>query len=1597
MATEGGGKIKPKRSHSTSKPYERRKSLLGKVTDTVKDLLAPSWLTDFVSTVSKKTPPKDKKDAFIEEEEDVFMELRKHFEGFWQLALLSQPSQLNNVRKPPRMQQQQERDKRNAVPAPRSATATAATHLDPAVPSTSLAPPQPSFSSSHLPFSKFTQQKSRIPNDDTMSERSDVSRSTSGCSSMIPHPDKQAYQREILQLNDSALDMLKTDFQTAEVFQPPRGGQAAQKDMPAQRSQPIAPKMFETFVNPPKTWTAEASSSRQGRPLAPAVREKPGFNTSLFGSPVLNQSSSILGESFGESSFYSGKTTYGGASAYRKLNSTAPYQTALPIRKQLKPKPLNNSFNAVTSSTARRILETLERMSTPLSDAKKIPASESFLTDSVLSFTPGSYRRRSLRPLTGVGATRRSLDVPKGPPTSQLKTPSIASISKNRQKLLSSTPTSSRIPEPKIKNQDSGEEDEDSSHEDEPVVIDDWPGGGGGKGGKMMREKSYRSSARRKPGEDEEEEVEPPPLKTDFTLPVMSMPAFNFKPTPGLAKKDKTVSRPVEGDKAANLKFTFSTPIQKSGPSGSTTSERAEGFKFSSPLKVTDKESLPKSSTFTAIGGSQPAFKPLLNSSVTAPVCKLGNGGIGMNMKPPVSSGQAFKPAEVLKKGSVMDVLGGGAFKPSSDLKQGSVMDVLGKDGPKSTGVASQLKSGSVMDILGKTSNDTSSSPSGFKPALQLKEGSVMDILGKGKDKTPVSSNPMTKFCKKPGEWDCDTCLVQNKSEATKCVACGTSKPGSGPKPPSIRKGSLSSGQPSLSSMFKPSAGSWDCGTCMIQNKPEDTKCVACSTPKPGAAATGTGSLSSGQPSLASMFKSSAGSWDCGTCMIQNKPEDTKCVACKTPKPGASTTGKETGSLSSGQPSLASMFKSSAGSWDCDTCMIQNKPEDTKCVACSTPKPGAAATGTPETKTSSTISASGFQISGTLFGSGTASSGGGFGGFGKSASSIGGFSMGSTDSKNAGSEGGFKIGSGFSFGSTKGSDLKSPSSDSGAKDGGSSNKGDSNNVSNVLSSQKTSSISGGFQFGTVIKNPVQELEGIVNSSFKSSTETQVSESKSSGFGFGVSASEASKTSASSEPSGTDSSNGKLAFGQKSDSTAEKKNDNIFGSVNSLSGGTGFSFGQSGATSVASSPGGFSFGATAAATTATSNTTSKGIASSGFSFGQDKTDSKPVFGTTQSAATEGSKSAAAATTNSSLFTFGQPVAGGNTDNNKPLGVGGGFPFTANTDTSTAAAAAAPKRGRDEETGAPVAKKSFSFGQSTNSTSTGGFSFGASASATTASGVFTFGASSTSSASTAAGTGTTTSTPSFSFGAAQPAPPANTPFQFSAQTASSGTNSVFQFGSNSAGPQTGFSFGSSTPVTTAAPFGTTNTLPQPAFGNTANSTPQTGAQGGGMFSNSTSVFGANNSATPVPAFGAADQNANSGGFSFKMAGTNNQSSSTLNSQPSFNFGGGGSGGVFQFTAKGNETSAGAPAQGSTSSGFSFGGTQQPQPAAPAPTFNSTNTMSFTGGNTPSFTIGSTPEPGEKNQTCSKENPEIERILLYSLTLGVSSSHPDEELGG
>lgn len=36
----------------------------------------------------------------------------------------------------------------------------------------------------------------------------------------------------------------------------------------------------------------------------------------------------------------------------------------------------------------------------------------------------------------------------------------------------------------------------------------------------------------------------------------------------------------------------------------------------------------------------------------------------------------------------------------------------------------------------------------------------------------------LDKFKKPEGSWECEVCLVQNKAEATKCIACQSAKPG---------------------------------------------------------------------------------------------------------------------------------------------------------------------------------------------------------------------------------------------------------------------------------------------------------------------------------------------------------------------------------------------------------------------------------------------------------------------------------------------------------------------------------------------------------------------------------------------------------------------------------------------------------------------------------------------------------------------------------------------------------------------------------------------------------------------------------------------------
>lgn len=170
-----------------------------------------------------------------------------------------------------------------------------------------------------------------------------------------------------------------------------------------------------------------------------------------------------------------------------------------------------------------------------------------------------------------------------------------------------------------------------------------------------------------------------------------------------------------------------------------------------------------------------------------------------------------------------------------------------------------------------------------------------------------------------------------------------------------------SSGTFGFGDKFKPAEGSWQCGSCFLQNKSTESQCAACQTAKSvHRTQTNVESANSSKASsietplgFGEKFKPPVGSWSCDACLVQNNSEAVKCAACQTTKPDTGvkpalslptvterTKRMEFNTSSSTTLGLADQFKKPEGVWDCDVCCVQNKPEVVKCVACQSAKPG---------------------------------------------------------------------------------------------------------------------------------------------------------------------------------------------------------------------------------------------------------------------------------------------------------------------------------------------------------------------------------------------------------------------------------------------------------------------------------------------------------------------------------------------------------------------------------------------------------------------------------------------------------------------------------
>ncbi|XP_054373125.1 nuclear pore complex protein Nup153 isoform X3 [Molothrus ater] len=624
----------------------------------------------------------------------------------------------------------------------------------------------------------------------------------------------------------------------------------------------------------PLLWSPEAERSHSLSQHPASSSKKPAFNLSAFGSPSpsLGNTSVFKTRQLGDSPFYPGKTSYGGAAAAARQTKVQISAYQPPIKRQMKAKQANVQSYGVTSSTARRILQTLEKMSSPLADAKRIPSSVS----SPLS-SPGD---RSVLNMTSFQSRQNQDMMEESFPAEK----PVKSSESNLSYPKLDTPASNGL--------SSGGRMDSAC-------------------GKMRRERERYCASR--PGQKQQLEMEQEELP-EVPLPIStaSLPTFNFS----FPASSAVSSSPSIISKAVMNK------VQPASNVGSPT------FVFSSPIvKSTEVEVLPPSSQIKFTFSVPVVKSSELSRSTDTPVTSILSPGSATvnstsNKKEEEEEYDGFcKPAKFLKQGSVLDILKSPGFmsgkSPSCSSAQPVTSTVVytrpaissfsaAKDTSKQ---ASSFWQSDTHDqcLQNKTTDGKCVTCEAAKVSTAESTKQTVSVSPCVSSKTAVPTVGTLgfedKFKQAPNMWDCDTCLVQNKPEATKCIACETPKPGTGVMPaltmPMVTDNSVTVTSTSSSTgttvtlgfgdKFKPPKGSWNCSVCLLQNKAEDSKCVSCQSEKPGSSVPVTSSsvsASSGGFLDLDKFKMPEGSWECETCLVQNKAEATKCIACGSVKPG---------------------------------------------------------------------------------------------------------------------------------------------------------------------------------------------------------------------------------------------------------------------------------------------------------------------------------------------------------------------------------------------------------------------------------------------------------------------------------------------------------------------------------------------------------------------------------------------------------------------------------------------------------------------------------------------------------------------------------------
>ncbi|XP_044009025.1 E3 SUMO-protein ligase RanBP2-like [Aphidius gifuensis] len=208
--------------------------------------------------------------------------------------------------------------------------------------------------------------------------------------------------------------------------------------------------------------------------------------------------------------------------------------------------------------------------------------------------------------------------------------------------------------------------------------------------------------------------------------------------------------------------------------------------------------------------------------------------------QPPVTSTQTTTATPVTTSSSSSVVLGGFSFSTTPIIQQKTSVDTKKNE--------ETAKPSPFSGFSFTKTTDSPAAPVDFS----FNQKSV--IQNTKTTATAVASKPSLAEMFKPevGSWECKSCYTRNTSSNVKCLACEGPSPNApapivkeapiqnakitsaAPPPPTT---TTTTGKPSLSEMFKPEVGSWECKSCYTRNKSSSVKCLACEGPSPNAPA----------------------------------------------------------------------------------------------------------------------------------------------------------------------------------------------------------------------------------------------------------------------------------------------------------------------------------------------------------------------------------------------------------------------------------------------------------------------------------------------------------------------------------------------------------------------------------------------------------------------------------------------------------------------------------------------------------------------------------------------------------------------------------------